>query len=139
MLIRPFTRSDTAAVVQLWGDCGLLRPWNDPKRDIERKLAEHPELFLVGEDGNAVVGTAMAGYDGHRGWVYYLAIDPAAQGRGFGRMLMEHAEQLLLALGCAKINLQLRRGNDATAAFYRGLGYLEDDVISMGKRLIPDS
>ena len=138
MRIRPFERADANAVIQLWAAADLVRPWNDPQRDIERKLAADPELFLVGEHASLVVATAMVGYDGHRGWVHYLAVAPEAQGRGHGRALMQHAEQLLTALGCAKLNLQIRAGNAGALAFYRTLGYAEDAVIGMGKRLIPD-
>ena len=80
----------------------------------------------------------MAGYDGHRGWINYLAVDPMSQGSGIGRKMMEHAEQLLLEFGCPKINLQIRRGNREVIAFYEKLGYLEDDVVSFSKRLIED-
>ncbi|UJH70895.1 GNAT family acetyltransferase [Ornithinimicrobium sp. INDO-MA30-4] len=96
MHIRPFDVSDTEAVVQLWQATGLTRPWNDPYRDIERKLRVQPELFLVGEVQGSVIATAMAGYDGHRGWIYYLAVDPSHQGAGFGRQMLAHAEGLLL-------------------------------------------
>ncbi|PRY67401.1 ribosomal protein S18 acetylase RimI-like enzyme [Glaciihabitans tibetensis] len=138
MLIRAFDPADTEPVVQLWHDCGLVRPWNDPRRDIHRKLSEQPELFLVGEVDATVVATAMVGFDGHRGWVYYLAVAPGHQGAGCGRALMDHAETLLLERGCPKVNLQVRAGNEPVMAFYRSLGYVEDQAVSMGKRLIPD-
>jgi ribosomal protein S18 acetylase RimI-like enzyme len=138
MLIRSFDPADTEAVVQLWTDCGLVRPWNDPRRDIERKLTEQPELFLVGAVDGTVVATAMVGFDGHRGWVYYLAVTPSSQGAGYGRTLMAHAEALLLERGCPKINLQIRAGNERVMEFYRSLGYTPDDAVAMGKRLIPD-
>jgi ribosomal protein S18 acetylase RimI-like enzyme len=138
MLIRPFAESDTDSVVQLWETCGLTRPWNDPRKDIARKLEVQPELFLVLEEDARVAGTAMIGFDGHRGWVYYLAVLPDLRGRGFGRELMLRAEQLLTERGCPKLNLQVRRGNESVLDFYRAIGYLEDDVVSLGKRLIPD-
>ncbi len=125
-------------VVALWQACGLTRPWNDPHRDIARKLTEQPELFLVGEVDGHVVATAMIGFDGHRGWVYYLAVAPACQGRGYGRMLMARAEALLIERGFPKINLLVREGNDAVMAFYAKLGYGRDAAVSLGKRLIPD-
>ena len=137
--IRPFRREDTEPVVDLWGRCGLTRPWNDPHRDIERKLAVQPELFLVTERDEAVVATAMAGYDGHRGWVYYVAVEPSLQGSGIGRALLDEVEQRLLALGCPKVNVQIRGGNEPVAAFYRRLGYTEDGATGFGKRLIPDA
>jgi ribosomal protein S18 acetylase RimI-like enzyme/AcrR family transcriptional regulator len=136
--IRPFRASDTDAVVALWQACGLTRPWNDPRKDIARKLTTQPELFLVAEGDGTLVGTAMAGYDGHRGWVNYLAVDPSAQGRGLGRMLMAEAEQRLEARGCPKVNLQIREGNEPVMEFYRALGYARDGAVSFGKRLIPD-
>lgn len=137
--IRPFAILDTNAVVTLWQRCGLVVAWNDPVKDIERKLAVGRELFLVGEVAGQVVASAMGGYEGHRGWVNYLTVDPAWQRRGFGRAMMNAVEQRLLALGCPKINLQVRRGNTAVLQFYAALGYCEDAVISLGKRLIPDT
>ena len=136
--LRPFTDADTDAVVALWERCGLTRPWNDPRRDIARKGTVQPELFLVVDDGG-IVGSAMFGYDGHRGWVNYLAVDPAYRGRGLGRALMAEGERLLTALGCPKLSLQVRLGNDAALAFYAALGYTDDQVVSYGKRLIPDT
>lgn len=138
MLIRPFTETDRAAVVALWHRCGLTRPWNDPGRDIDRKLAVQPELFCVGEVDGAVVASVMAGYDGHRGWMNYLAVDPGMQGRRYGHALVAHVEAALAAVGCPKVNLQVRAGNAAVLGFYAALGYAQDDVVSMGKRLIAD-
>ena len=138
-LVRPFADDDEDAVVALWAAAGLTRPWNDPHRDIARKKRVQRELFLVAEDDGAVVGTAMAGYDGHRGWVYYLAVAPERQGGGLGRTLMAAAEARLLALGCPKVNVQIRSGNEAVAAFYDRLGYTPDAATSLGKRLIPDA
>ena len=109
-----------------------------PRKDIARKLLVQPELFLVLEEEGRVAGTAMVGFDGHRGWVYYLAVDPAFQGRGFGRLLMAEAERLLTDLGCPKLNLQVRAGNEAVTGFYDALGYGRDDVVNLSKRLIPD-
>jgi ribosomal protein S18 acetylase RimI-like enzyme len=138
MQIRVFSRLDSAAVIDLWQRCGLTRPWNDPLRDIERKLALQPELFVVGEINGQIVASAMAGYEGHRGWINYLAVDPACRLHGLGRRLMEYVEAELLVRGCPKLNLQVRSGNDAVLAFYRRLGYGVDDVVSFGKRLIAD-
>ena len=131
--------SDHDALVSLWSSCGLLRPWNDPRRDIERKLVHDPDGLLVLEADGCLAGSVMVGYDGHRGWVNYLAVDPAWQGRGLGRMLMDKAEQRLLALGCPKVNLQIRTSNEHAVAVYRHLGYGTDDVVSMGKRLLDDA
>lgn len=138
MRIRAYEIPDEQAVVALWQECGLTRPWNDPRRDIARKLTEQPELFLVGTFGGAVISTAMVGFDGHRGWVYYLAVAPRYRGRSFGRMLMHEAERLLIERGCPKLNLQVRTSNTETIEFYRKLGYIEDDTVSFGRRLIPD-
>ncbi len=137
-LIRAFRAEETDAVVALWERCGLTRAWNDPRRDIERKLRMQPELFLVAEQAGAIVASAMSGYDGHRGWVYYLAVEPALQGRGIGRLLMDEVERLLLELGCPKINLLVRSTNEQALAFYERLGYRPDASSSLGKRLIPD-
>lgn len=138
MQLRTYHPADEAAVVDLWKACDLTRPWNDPHKDIARKVAEQPELFLVGEIDGRVVASAMVGYDGHRGWINYLAVDPQCQGRGYGRMLMDRAEALLIERGCPKLNLQVRAGNDAVLAFYDRLGYTRDATVSLGKRLIPD-
>lgn len=138
MQVRPFDPPDEGQVVALWEACGLTRPWNDPRRDIARKLAVQPELFLVGTIDDRVVATAMVGYEGHRGWVYYLAVSIDHQRKGLGRSMMGEAERLLLARGCPKINLQLRTSNPEAIGFYRALGYAEDEVVSLGKRLIED-
>ncbi|WP_350349602.1 GNAT family acetyltransferase [Agromyces sp. G08B096] len=140
--IRPFALADTETVVALWRACGLVVPWNDPYLDIERKLAVQPELFLVAEAAGGqggVVGTAMVGYDGHRGWVNYLAVDPGLRRGGLGRVLMGEAERLLLERGCPKLNLQVRSTNEEVLEFYRRLGYAPDAAVSLGKRLIPDA
>ncbi len=137
--IRPFRAGDEEPVVDLWRAAGLVVPWNDPHRDIARKITTQPELFLVAERDAAVVGTVMAGYDGHRGWVNYLAVAPEAQRQGLGRRLMAAAEAELAALGCAKVNLQMRARNAAAAAFYEALGYRRDAVVSYGKRLVLDT
>jgi ribosomal protein S18 acetylase RimI-like enzyme len=136
--IRPFASEDAEDVAKLWGRCGLIRPWNDPRKDITRKLGVQPELFLVGVLDGRIVGSVMAGYEGHRGWINYLAVEPRLQKRGLGRALMAAAETGLRQRGCPKINLQVRRGNHAVVEFYRRLGYVEDDVISLGKRLEVD-
>lgn len=138
MKIRSFVDADTDRVIELWERCGLLRPWNDPRRDIERKGEVQPDLFLVGEEGGDIVAVAMIGYDGHRGWVNYLAVSPGARHRGHGRSLMAEAETRLAALGCPKLNLQIRDDNVDAIGFYESLGYTRDPVISMGKRLIAD-
>ena len=137
---RPFRPADTEAVVALWEACGLVRPWNDPRKDIARKASVQPDLFLVAEDPDgSVVGAGMAGFDGHRGWVNYLAVRPDRQGSGLGRAFMAEFERLLEDLGCPKVNLQVRAGNERVITFYESLGYADDHTVSLGKRLIPDA
>lgn len=138
MHIRPFERRDTDAVVALWQARGLTRPWNDPLKDIERKLAVQPELFLVGERDGEVIATAMGGYDGHRGSVYYLAAAEEHAGRGYGAALLADLEHRLTAMGCPKINLLVRGENDGVLKFYDAQGYERHDSLSLGKRLIED-
>jgi ribosomal protein S18 acetylase RimI-like enzyme len=137
-MIRAFREEDTEAVVALWEACDLTRPWNDPRKDIARKLGVQREWFLVAEDDGRVVGSVMAGYDGHRGWVNYLAVDPSQQRSGLGRELMAETERLLGDAGCPKINLQVRGTNEAALGFYERIGYTRDDVVSLGRRLEPD-
>ncbi|MEC9406328.1 MAG: GNAT family acetyltransferase [Pseudomonadota bacterium] len=138
MLIRSFQPSDEPAVIALWQACDLVRPWNNPQLDIRRKLAVQPAMFLVAEADQRVMGTVMAGYEGHRGWINYLAVSPTERLQGVGRQLMQAAESALKAAGCPKINLQVRDGNDAVLAFYERLGYGVDPVVSLGKRLVAD-
>jgi len=122
-------------VIALWKICGLLRPWNDPTKDIARKLRVQPELFLVGLLEEELVAVVMAGYEGHRGWINYLAVDPERRRAGLGRAMMNEAESRLRELGCPKLSLQLRRENRDALTFYARLGFVEDDVVSFGKRL----
>ncbi|HEY0946921.1 MAG TPA: GNAT family acetyltransferase [Opitutaceae bacterium] len=139
MTIRPFGPDDEAAVIALWRACDLVRPQNDPRKDIARKLRVNPEWFLVGEDAEGrIVGSVMAGYEGHRGWINYLAVEPTRQRLGRGRALMEAAGQLLRAAGCPKINLQVRTTNADVITFYERIGFKRDDVVSLGKRLEVD-
>ena len=136
--IRPFDLADTEAVVSLWQAAGLTRPWNNPYQDIRRKLSVQPELFLVAADGTAVVGTVMAGYDGHRGWLYYLASAPDRRGEGIARRLVAEAEERLMAMGCPKVQLMVRPENGVARGFYDALGYEPFDTWNTGKRLIAD-
>ncbi len=136
MKIRAFQESDVDAVIALWRACDVARPWNDPVRDIERKLAMADDLLLVGTVDGRVVGTVMAGYEGHRGWINYLAVDPNERAAGHGRALMAAAERRLRELGCPKINLQVRGTNPDAIAFYERIGFTIDAVISLGKRLV---
>jgi GNAT superfamily N-acetyltransferase len=137
--IRTFQPKDEPAVVDLWRRCDLLRPQNDPHRDIARKMRIRPDLFFVGESEGRLVATVMAGYEGHRGSVNYLAVCPTVQRRGFGCEMMAHVERRLRLEGCPKINLNVRTSNVAVSGFYLALGYLRDDVVSLGKRLIHDT
>ena len=139
MNIRPYKLEDTPEVIALWEACGLVREWNNPSRDIERKLRVNPELFIVGCIDNTVIASAMGGYEGHRGWVNYLAVHPEFQGKGYALKIMSDLEEKLIARGCPKINLQIRSTNKEVIAFYESIGYTIDEVISMGKRLIPDN
>lgn len=137
-VIRPFDPADEADVVRLWEVCGLVVPWNDSHRDINRKLQVQADLFLVGLVGDEIVATAMAGYEGHRGWVNYLAVHPDCQRSGLGRRMMDEVERRLRALGCPKINVQVRTSNRGVIDFYRAIGFSDDEVISLGKRLEND-
>jgi ribosomal protein S18 acetylase RimI-like enzyme len=138
MQIRAFQPADEEAVIDVWRECGLLRAVNDPHKDIGRKMAVRPDLFLVGIMEEKIVAAVMAGYDGHRGWLNYLGVLPAFRKRGFARLLICEAERLLRLEGCAKINLQVRTINQGVVEFYRRVGYSFDDVLSMGKRLEKD-
>ena len=137
---RSFTVSDTTQLIDLWHVCGLTRSGIDPQAEIDAKCAEDPEGLILAVAADAagddrVVGSVMAGYDGHRGWVNYLGVHPDWRGNGVARRLMEEAEAYLHARGAPKINLQVRRGNEGVLAFYARLGYVDDDVVGLGKRL----
>ena len=136
--IRPFDKNDTNTVITIWQQCGLIRRWNNPKLDIERKLSCQPELFLVGQCDGTIIATAMFGYDGHRGWLNYFAVLPEFQKQGYGKQLLEHGENALIKMGCPKLNLQVRTDNTEAVNFYTAIGYKKDDAICFGKRLIDD-
>ena len=138
MQVRPFLDPDEAAVIALWEACGLTRSWNDPRKDIERKRSVQRERFLVGTHDDVVIASIMIGYDGHRGWINYLAVEPAHRKKGHARTLMREAERLLAVAGCPKINLQIRTTNASVIEFYEAIGYAQDDVVSYGRRLIAD-
>ena len=138
LVIRLFRTTDQKRVIQLWEQCGLIVPWNNPEEDIQRKLADSPETFIVGELDNEVIATCMFGYDGHRGWVYYLAVKPDQQRNKVATQLMAYVEEELKRLGCPKINLQVRSSNRGVIEFYRRIGFEQDEVISLGKRLEED-
>ncbi len=136
--ITPFTDRYLDQVLALWQQTGLTVPHNNPQLDIARKMAHSPELFLVAQSSGIVLGTLMCGYDGHRGWLNYLAVDPGYQRQGVARDLVDAAIERLQTLGCAKVNLQVRDGNSSAVAFYKDIGFNQDQVISLGRRLIQD-
>lgn len=138
MEIRVFRQDDFEEVITLWERCDLLRPWNDPEMDIERKLNHDPDLFLVAEVGGEVVGSVMGGYDGHRGSAYYLGVHPDYRGRGIANALISRLEKKLIARGCSKIQLMVREDNDTVIEMYEKLGYEIQSITSLGKRLIED-
>ncbi|HUZ40930.1 MAG TPA: GNAT family acetyltransferase [Acidimicrobiales bacterium] len=138
MEIRTFVRDDIEETVELWRRSELLNPKNDPRRDIERKLIDSPWGFLVMVDEDQIIGSIMVGYDGHRGWVNYLACHPEHRRKGVATALMNKAQEVLLEHGCPKINLQVRAGNTSATRFYESIGYSEDHVRSYGLRLETD-
>ena len=121
--------------VALWEECGLTRPWNDPHADLDRALSGESSTVLAVVDDGVLVGTAMVGHDGHRGWVYYLAVAPAARGSGLGRELMAAAEEWVVARGIPKLMLMVRSSNTAVLGFYERLGYVLEDTAVLGRRL----
>lgn len=131
---RCFQKGDEEPVVNLWKACNLVVPQNDPYLDIEKKMAFQPNLFLLGILEETIIASIMIGYEGHRGWINYLAVAPEHRKQGYGRKLMEIAEIKLKAIGCPKINIQVRTTNKAVIAFYKRIGFLDDRVIGMGKR-----
>ena len=137
-LIKSYKDDHLKMLIDLWKKCGLVVPWNDPTKDIFRKIKKDHEGILLGWMENKLVASVMAGYEGHRGWINYLAIDPDFRRQGFGQSILKKAEAFLLNLECPKINLQIRVSNQQVIEFYEKQGYIRDEVISMGKRLIPD-
>jgi len=125
--------TDVADVVALWQRCGLTRPWNDPASDIALARRNANSTVLVGRAGGAIAATAMVGHDGHRGWVYYVAVDPDRQKNGLGRVIMNAAEAWLRAAGVAKLQLLVRRENAKAGAFYQSIGYAEADTVVFAK------
>ena len=140
--LRPFDKGDSDKVIALWEKAGLLRPWNDPQKDISRKLQEMAvnsySWFWVAEADGVIIAAAMAGYDGHRGSVNYLGVDPDVQQSGIGRVIMQRIEADLIAAGCPKLNLQVRSDNVDVLAFYDRLDYQRDATLFLSKRLISD-
>ena len=138
MEIRTFVRDDIEATVELWRCSGLLNQNNDPRRDIERKLDDSPWGFLIMVEADEIIGSIMIGYDGHRGWVNYLACHLEHRRKGVATALMNRAHEVLLERGCPKINLQVRAGNTSATKFYESIGYAEDQAHSYGFRLLAD-
>jgi ribosomal protein S18 acetylase RimI-like enzyme len=138
MHVRPYDDADQQAVIALWGDVlPDTAPHNDPATALRKKLAVGRDLFFVATAGGAVVGTVLGGYDGHRGWVYALAVRPEHRRQGIGTALVRRLERALAECGCLKVNLQVRASNAGVVAFYEKLGYGVEPRVSMGKRLYP--
>ncbi len=138
MEIRTYNSFYEKDVIDMWIKCGLVKPWNNPKKDIERKLKVDPDLFLVGLIENNIIASVMGGYEGHRGWINYLAVDPKYQKQGYASEIMHAIENKLKEKGAPKINLQVRTSNQSIINFYKTSNYKIDDVISLGKRLVED-
>ena len=136
---RRFKKTDTEAVIKLWDTCKLVVPWNDPLKDIKRKLTIKDDLFIIGEINKKIIATAMAGYDGHRGYIYYLAVLPELQKKGIGSSILSIVEKKLYKLGCPKINLFVRNTNIKVKAFYKTNNYKIQNSQIYGKRLIDDN
>jgi len=137
-IIRTFRPDDESDVINLWRQCGLIVPWNNPETDIQRKLSTSPNLFYVGVLDGELIASCMAGYDGHRGWIYFLAVKSAHQRQGFASRLIDHAESELIKLGCPKVELMVRKSNNNITSFYQSVGYDTDPVMVLSKRLTED-
>jgi len=138
MEIRVYRDSDKEDVISLWRECGLVAIQNDPAKDIERKRMVDPDLFLVGVKNAEIVASVMGGYEGHRGWINYLAVKPSQQRNGYGQHILQAVEDLIREKGCPKINLQIRHTNAKLIKFYQSIGYADDNVIGLGKRFEHD-
>lgn len=137
-IIRQFSHTDLEDIINLWELCGLTRPWNNPEIDIFRKAEQQDNLFLIATRDDKLVATLMGGYDGHRGWISYLAVHPQYQRQGIATALVQQLEKRLVAKGCPKVQLLIRKDNLDIQSFYDELGYEEVDAICLGKRLIQD-
>lgn len=138
MKIRVYEKKDEQELIELWKTCHLVVPWNDPEKDIQRKLDENPELLFVGLKKDKIISSCMAGYDGHRGWIYYLAVLPAYRNQNYARQIVHHAENVLEKMGCPKINLMVRDTNTSVIEFYKAVGYHDDPVVVLSRRLKND-
>lgn len=132
------TAADRDAVVALWHDCGLTRPWNDPHADFDRAANAGDAAILLSRHADDIAGAVMVGWDGHRGWVYYLAVAPRKRRQGLGRLLMTAAEAWLAARDCPKIQLMIRESNVEALRFYEALGLARQPVVTMGRFLNGD-
>ena len=135
MKIRAYHPTDESDVLALWTSCGLVSPHSEPLADIHRKLDVQPELFLVGTLDSAVIATGMAGYDGHRGYLYYFAVSPDHQRKGYGRAIVTHLQGLLSERGCPKLNLFVSSNNLSAFGFYERLGFTRNDMVCIGRHL----
>ncbi|MBN8485310.1 MAG: GNAT family acetyltransferase [Sphingomonadales bacterium] len=135
MRVATAVAQDRAAVIALWHAAGLTRPWNDPGSDFDLALSNPTSTILIVRDGDEVIGSAMVGFDGHRGWVYYLATNPDRLKQGIGRSLMSAAEDWLQQSGCSRLRLMVRGDNLAARGFYQALGYNDQDVVTLGRNL----
>ena len=133
---RPIADGDIEAVVALWQACGLTRPHNDPRKDISFARGRSSSEVLVGEENDAIIASVMVGHDGHRGMLYYLAVEPRLQGKGLGKAAVRAAEAWLKERGVWKINLLVRSENEKVRRFYESLGYEINEVFSMGRRIV---
>ncbi|MCK4396068.1 GNAT family acetyltransferase [candidate division WOR-3 bacterium] len=135
MIIRKYEEKDEEQVVNLWNQCNLIVPQNNPHEDIKKKIEFQPNLFFVGTVNDEVIASIMVGYEGHRGWINYMAVLPEYQNKGYGRQLVDKAIAELKKLGCLKVNLQVRENNKDVIEFYENLGFSNDRVVSLGKHL----
>jgi ribosomal protein S18 acetylase RimI-like enzyme len=135
LTIAPIADADVAAVIALWQRCGLTRPWNDPAADIALARKGPNAAMLVGRDGRGIAASVLVGHDGHRGWVYYVAVDPDDRHKGYGRVIMDAAEDWLRVRGIEKLQLMVRPDNSQVQAFYQSLGYFEQERIVYAKWL----
>ena len=136
--IDAYRASDQDDMIALWQACELIVPWNNPLTDIERKTADSPELFFTGRVDGQLMASCMAGYDGHRGWIYFLAVHPSYRRRGYAAQLVSHTGNKLLELGCPKLELMVRQSNQDMIAFYQAIGFDLDPVVVLSKRLQAD-
>lgn len=137
MDIRPVVAAESDQVIALWEECGLTRPWNDPRRDLDFARGKTNSTVLIGHLDQKIMASVMVGHDGHRGNIYYFAVAPKYQGKGFGRAMLQAAETWLVAKGVWKLHLSVRSENTKVIGFYERLGYEEQDVAMLGRWIDP--